>query len=170
MSAHHGFGPGADVPTGGALGNVDLQVAVGGGEPPGPLPLLLLHHELEGASHRQLPVLRWHGRHGGWNLHVVLRPRLLADDGVLVGVARSVALVMDTRTQEPLFWEKYSRFYCVVLGKRCPVLLPNWLPMATTSSVNETIFQSRDVNKSLFIRDLINLPFFVWVVNIILTV
>lgn len=101
--AHHGFGPGADIPTGWLFRNIDPQVAVGRVEPSGPFSLLFLHHKLEGASQAQLTVLWWHSRHGGRDLHVILGAGFFTDNGVSVRVARSVSLEGHTER------ERYSK-------------------------------------------------------------
>lgn len=94
---YHGFCPGADVPTGWVFGYIDLQITIRRVEPPGPLFLLFLQHKLKGAPQSQLIVLRWHSRHCGRNLHVILGAGLLTDNGVLVSVARSVSLQSPTK-------------------------------------------------------------------------
>lgn len=91
-SAYHDFGPGADIPAGWLFRNVDLQVAVRRGEPPGSLPLLFLCHELKGAAQTWVTIVRRHRRHRGGDFHVVLGTGLLTDNGVPIRVACSVSL------------------------------------------------------------------------------
>ena len=109
---HCGLGARAALPAGGALRDVDLQVAVGRGEPAGPLFLLLLGQELHGAGQHQAGVaigdaaaerVQGQGGHGGRDLNVVLGRRLLPHDGVAVGVAGSIPLGGSERERHSLF-------------------------------------------------------------------
>lgn len=73
--------------------HVDLGVAVGGVEPARLLPLLSLLQELEGQPRGAVPVLLEHeGSDSGRDLYLALVPWLLPDDGMPVGITRSVAL------------------------------------------------------------------------------
>ena len=110
-STHHGLGPGADVPTKWLFRNIDLQVAIGWVEPPGPFSLLFLHHKLERASQSQLIVLSWYSWHCCRNLHVILRTGFFMDNGVPVRVTCSVSL--ESRREETLFHKNScSTFWC----------------------------------------------------------
>lgn len=110
---YHGFGPGADVPTGRVFGYIDLQITVRWVEPPGPLFLLFLQHKLKGAPQSQLMVLRGHSWHGGRNFHVILGARLLTDDGVPVRVARSISL---QKSQNRKHYSRQLSFNCSLLN------------------------------------------------------
>ena len=98
---HGGLGAGAALPAGRALRDMDLQVAVGRGEPAGPLLLLLLGQELHRAGQHLAGVaignaaaerVQGMGGHRGRDLHVVLGRRLFPHDGVAVGVACAIPL------------------------------------------------------------------------------
>lgn len=91
-STHHSFSPGADISAGWMFRYINPQVAVWWVEPPSPLSLLLLRHELEGATQTQLIVFRWNSGDRGRDLHVVLGSGFFTHYGVPVRVSCSVAL------------------------------------------------------------------------------